>query len=357
MRKIPKSKIKAAIIVVTYNGRKYLPDCLSSITKQDYKGEYPIIIVDNCSADGTVECVKTRYPDVYVIVNKENVGFARGNNIGIEQAWRLGCQAVVLLNQDTVACENFLSELIKAAYSDASIGAAQSLLLLHPKKDLINSTGNRLHYLGFGYADNYKINKDEVLPSLEDGLPEIAYPSGAAVLFKREALEKIGMFDEEFFMYNEDADLGWRLWLAGFRVILAPKSVVWHKFSFAKSIKSYYYMERNRWMFLIKNFSLKSLVLIMPILLLTEMGIDAFSIINGFWRQRLKAGIYIYNPSNWSRLLAKRKKVQTLRKVSDKKLAYLLTCEIHFQEVENPILTWLANPMWKAYWKIIRRLL
>ena len=215
---------KVAIIIVNYNGRQYLEDCLGSLSCLDYP-DYKIFFVDNASTDDSVAYVKNGFPQVEIIVNQENLGFAAGNNVAMRKALEQDFDYLCLINQDTISEADFLSKLVEVVESGQEVAAVQPRLMLHPETTKVNSLGNAIHYLGFGYSQGaYK-------PFLGDLEPfEAAYASGAAVLLKTGILRQIGLFDPDFFMYHEDLDLGWRLRLAGYKTLVVPAAVVYHKY-------------------------------------------------------------------------------------------------------------------------------
>jgi GT2 family glycosyltransferase len=147
---------------------------------------------------------------------------------------------------------------------------------------------------------------------------DIFYPSGAAVMYRAEALKEVGLFDEEFWMYNEDEDHGWRFWLAGWRVVLAPEAVVYHKYEFAKSIKQYYWMDRNRILCILKNYSLLILLLILPAFIIMEFGLVLFSLKGGWFKEKIKVWFYFLNPLKWVYIIQARRDSQAVRKIKDK---------------------------------------
>ena len=343
-----------AIIVLTYNGMAYIDDCLSGLLKQDYNGEYFAIVVDNNSKDGTPEFVSRSYPNVTLLKNDTNLGFAGGNNVGIRYALKLGCDAVVLVNQDTIVSTHLLSRLVNGAFSDERIGASQALILLYPEKTLINSIGNSIHYLGFGYTNGYRMQVEEYLSNIKNNVVDIAYPSGAAVLLKRKALEDVGLFEERFFMYHEDLDLGWRLRLRKWRVVIVNDARLWHKYSFEKSIAKYYYMERNRLNVIFKNYSMRTIILILPMFIVTEFGLILASFGGGYFRELMRAIFAFLSPANIFALIKSRRNIEKTRLISDSEFAKHLSFEVVFQDVESPLLRYVANPIWRWYWKFIK---
>lgn len=344
---------KIAIIIVTYNARQYLPDCLSSLEKIDYpKDLYRVIVVDNHSTDSTVEFVKKGFPWAYLIENKENIGFAGGNNIGIRYAIQNDFDYVYLLNQDTAVEPDFLSKAYEAIENNQQIGAVQSRLMFFEKNNIVNSIGNRIHFLGFGYAGgNGRHISQYSFPSSDI---EITYPSGAACLIRLSVLKEIGLFHDTFFMYHEDLDLGWRMRLAGYLCALVPKSVVYHKYEFSRSVKKYYYMERNRYLVLTQNYKLGTLFFISPALILFDLAMLLYSFFSGFWREEIFAKIYFFNLKNWKNILGSRKFVQSRRKIKDREILKIFSGEIQFQEKENVIVKYICNPVFRVYFFLVK---
>ena len=143
--------MKVYIIIVTYNAEKYIKDCLGSVFSFLPKElDVTVIIIDNNSSDGTIEFIKENYPQIKLMENKENLGFAGGNNLGMKCAIDRGADYIYLLNQDTIVEEGWLDKALSLAESDSQVGAVQSLLMLWPEKERINSWGNEIHFLGFG---------------------------------------------------------------------------------------------------------------------------------------------------------------------------------------------------------------
>ncbi|HTK04124.1 MAG TPA: glycosyltransferase family 2 protein [Candidatus Eisenbacteria bacterium] len=346
--------MRVAVVIVTYNSARFIPDCLGSLSRIEKGGlETDVIVIDNGSTDASVEMLKA-YPFAEVVPTGKNLGFAGGNNLGIRMALDRGCEYVYLLNHDTEATPRFLVEAVAMAETDPKIGAAQSLLLLSPDKELVNSTGNAIHFLGFGYCMDYRRRAD----SLKfEGRKEIAYASGAGVLLRASALKKVGLFDEELFLYHEDLDLGWRLRLAGYVNVLAPKSVVHHKYEFSRSISKYYYMERNRYVVHVKNLRWWTLLVLAPWLALSELGLLAVSFRSGWWKEKRKVYGYFLKPAAWRHMMAGRKETAKLRTVGDREIVRLFTPTISFQDVTGPFTKYVANPIMTAVWAVARILI
>ena len=191
----------------------------------------------------------------------------------------------------------------------------------------------------------------------EIAVKEITYPSGAAVLIKIKALKEVGFFNEEFFAYHEDTDLGWRMWLCNFKVMLAPKSVVYHKYEFSRSIKKYYYMERNRYLIMLQNYKMGTLFLILPAATLMDIAMFFYAFFGGFWKEEFRVYTYFFRKKSWDNILKSRQDIQAKRKVKDKEVVKRFTGKIEFQDLNNPLLKYIANPFFNAYWQIAKRII
>ena len=344
---------KITILIVSHNARHFLPDCFDSLARQDYPKDFvKIIVVDNNSTDSTVGYIKNNFPRVKIVTNGKNLGFAAANNQGYYLAQKNKSDYLVLLNQDTIVARGWLTHMVKLAESDKKISAVQPKLLLYPDKDKINSLGNSIHYLGFAFCNSYKAKDNLGITDYFD----IPYASGAACLLKMSALEKTDLFDDKLFMYHEDVDLGWRLRLAGYRIVLDPQAVVYHKYNYSKAKYKFYYMDRNRFIVLLENYRLLTILLILPMLLFMELGIIFFSIKNGWFREKIKG--YIWIIFHWPSILVQRINVQfKIRKVKDREVIKLFVAAIKFQEVDNPLLKYIVNPLMQVYWFIIKRII
>ncbi|MDP2918103.1 MAG: hypothetical protein Q8N68_01230, partial [bacterium] len=164
----------------------------------------------------------------------------------------------------------------------------------------------------------------------------------------------VGLFDDAIFAYHEEVDLSWRLRLAGFRVMLAPKSIIKHRYEFSRSIRKFYFMERNRYWVHIKNLRWPTLILIAPACLLLEIGLWFYAIVGGWWREKLRAYGYILNPKNIARLLIERKKVQKLRVVPDRVIVRMFSSQILYQEISHPLWRYVGNPLFAFYWLVVK---
>ena len=338
--------LKIAIIIVGFHSHDDLPDCFESISRSTLK-PYELYFLENAINDGSAKYIKENYPETLVFQSEENLGFAGGNNFLLKKALKSDAEAFLLLNPDTILDPDCLSNLAKNFEAETIL---QPLILLYENgaaTNLVNTWGNPLHYLGFSYAGGNK----NPLPQGEG--EEITLASGAAVLIPRQALEKAGFFDESFFLYHEDADLSWRFHIYGFKIRSIYSAKVWHKYEFSKNTAKFYYVERNRITLLIKNYQLRTLLLILPMLLLTESFLVLFSILSGWFPEKIKsyASVIQLLPTT----LVSRKKIQRERVKSDKVLYKYLSTRLAFSELDSAPIKFY-NILAKAYWGMVNKI-
>jgi GT2 family glycosyltransferase len=348
---------KVGLIMINYKkyAERFLRESYNSLMQVNYPHDsFCLYIVDNLSSSETLSLCKKLAPEAKVIPSKGN-GWGHANNVGARQAIQDGCDYLFFLNMDTEFDSEFIQEAITVYESDKNIGLVQSKLLLHPPVDgeyMLNSAGNSMTFLGFGYCAG-----DGKKDNVENKVSDITYASGAGVLISRENWEKIGECDESYFMYHDDAEISFKIKLLGKRVVLAPKSIVYHKHEFGRSIMQVTFMERNRIRFLLEFLKLPTLILIFPAFLLMELGMFPYVVLNKWTKAKLKVYFWFLVPKNFHLVLKKRKEIQKLRKISDKKLMKGMTGVIDFQQIENPVLKYIANPFFAFYWWIIKKVI
>lgn len=343
---------KVDVIVCLFRNARFMRALFEGAAAQDYPREaWRLVLVDNGPGDGSLdECRRLmaefadRLPEVRTLEPGKNLGFTGGNNLAMKAALGEGRAYVYLLNGDAAFEPGALSEAVRAAEADANIGAVQSLLVLQQDPDEINSQGNALHYLGFGYASGYHRRRGEAPAEVTD----IAYPSGAGVLLRGRVLALVGLFDESFVAYHEDLDLGWRIWLAGYRCVLAPRSVVRHHYEFSRSIEKWFWMERNRWLVILRNYKVATLVWLAPQLVASESALFVFAVAKGWWRDKLRVWAYLLKPSTWGHLARTRREVGRMRRRGDREILALTSPTIAYQDVESWPVKVLLNPVGRA---------
>lgn len=200
-----------SVIIVNYNGKQYLEKCLASLSDIKYDN-YEIILVDNNSDDSSVEFVQKNFSPVKIIQLDSNHGFAEPNNIGVKNAKG---DLLLFLNNDTVVEPDFLGELV-SAMSDPKTAICQSMLL-KPNGD-VDSSGDFIDSIGVTFSTFEKITETR----------EIFSAKAASMLVRRDIFERLGGFDEKFFVSFEDIDLSWRARILGYKILINPKSIVYH---------------------------------------------------------------------------------------------------------------------------------
>ena len=248
-----------SIIILNWNGRKVIEVCLNSVKKQTYKN-LEVIVVDNASSDGSREFISKNFPDVKLIASNVNLGFDGGNNLGMRQARGA---FLMILNNDTLLTPDCVSELKRSIEKDKRFGACASKVLLDEGENLIDVAGISVCLDGMSIGrgrleSSDKFNEEE----------EVFFSSDCACLYRRQMLEDIRLpdeiYDEDFFAYADETDMGWRARLAGWKCIYNPRAVVYHCHSASTSTYSAFkafLVERNRIWVAIKNFPLPIILL------------------------------------------------------------------------------------------------
>jgi hypothetical protein len=262
------------VLILNFNGAKNTLECLASLKKiniQDFK--LTILVVDNASSEKlSLKSETTGKIKVEVIENKENFGFSGGNNIGIKQALKNNADYVLILNNDTFVAPDFLNQLIKAAEKNQNAGILVPKIYFAPefeyhKERYSEKEKGKVFWYAGGKMDWKNVigsnrGVDEVDKGQFEKSEETEMATGCCMLIRREVLERIGNFDENYFLYYEDADLTMRAKNNGFKIIYVPSSIVWHKNAGSTggsgSALQDYYITRNRLLFGSKYASIRA---------------------------------------------------------------------------------------------------
>ncbi|MFH1862551.1 MAG: glycosyltransferase family 2 protein [bacterium] len=218
---------KVAIVVVNWNRRDDAVACLRSLQQISYPN-YRIILVDNGSTDGSAATVRSQFPDVQVIELPENLRFAGGNNAALRQIIAANDDFALLLNNDTVVSSDFLDHLIETAQNDQQIGLVGPKIFYHQKPEILWFAGGVLKPT-WGYARHLGLRQQD--SAIFSQRREVSFLTGCCLLIRRELLINIGLLDEGFYLYNEDADYCLRTVKAGYKLVYEPKAIIYHKVS------------------------------------------------------------------------------------------------------------------------------
>lgn len=352
---------KVGIVLVNYKeyANKYLSACRDSLRTQTYT-DFIVYIIDNASTAESLDYLKSLYPEA-VILPRLDGNYCAANNLGMNQAILDGCDYLVAANMDTEFEPDWLSELVLALDNNPEAAIAQSLILLYSKDEAqrqdpkINTTGNIIHFLLFGFTSNYNLKKSET--SLINYREITGYASGCSFIIRANVFKEIGGYNEDFYMYHDDLDISLKAKLAGYKIILAANSVVWHKYEFERSVKMLYYMERNRALSFLAFYPALTLILLSPVFLIMSLGMLLFSIIGGWFKTDVRVLAYFFKPSTWHLISKLRCHFKQISKKPFSKISQTFVGRIEFQEIDNPILKYLVNPIFNAYWNLVKKII
>jgi hypothetical protein len=310
---------KVSIIIVSWNGKNWLEQCLESLYTQHYQN-IEIIVVDNNSSDESVAFLKKKYPKVKTISNETNLGFAQANNVGLAQATG---EYILFLNNDTKVTPDFLEPLVEVLKKNPHIGGVQSRIRLLEKPDYLDSVAAYLTFTGMIY--HYGIAKKDQ----SEYQKRIATFSakGACMLFKKQVLDEVmvnnELFDSSYFAYFEETDMCHRVWLAGYHIVFEPKSLIYHQMGGTSTAMQNSFIQfhsfKNRINSYLKNLSFISLLLLLPIHFFVIQAFALASLLQG----KIEIFLAIERAIGWNimqipQTLKKRQYIQTtIRQVSD----------------------------------------
>lgn len=328
MSRIPS---RVVVIVVNWNGRSLLPECLEGLARQTFR-DFDTVVVDNGSTDGSVQFVKDRYPWVKVIALSENVGFCRANNLALRQA---EAPYAALLNNDAVAAPGWLENLVAALDRNPEAGSAASKMVSYWNPAALDCAGAGYSRAGAG------IIRGRGLPAADFNREEWVFGACAgAAIYRTGMLREIGPFPEHFFLLYEDVDLSFRAQLKGYRCLFVPDAVVAHKMSSSivhDSPTSIYYGHRNLEWVWIRN---------MPCVLLARTFGRHLAYLIGcmaFFLMRGQGGIFFRSKKDalkgLSRAFRARKEIHRRRGIANRDLWGLLDEETFLPRLKRRLRT------------------
>ena len=250
-----------SVIITNLNGEGVLRRCLNSLLDQTYE-PFEILVVDNASTDASVDIIESEYPTVALIKSRINLGYSGGNNLG---ASRSNGSYLLFLDNDTEVEITFLKELVHAIGSDPKVGVVQSKILSIDNPPKVDSIG------AFFTRTGILFHPEKGMPDTgRNGSPyDVFVAQGTSMLVRAEMFRRLGGFDDDYIVYFDDSDLCWRAWLAGYRVKIVPRSLVYHTSGAATSHQKSgfvtYHAFKNRLCSLLKNLSIKDMLIIVPV--------------------------------------------------------------------------------------------
>lgn len=303
------------ILILNFNGKSLLKRCLESVEKTDYPN-FEIFVIDNGSTDGSIEFVREHYPWVKLLEMGSNIGLAAAYNRVINS---LTSEFVALLNNDVEVERCWLKNLVNVLLeaNDNTMVTTCKIKFLHDKKR-INSAGGSCDIYGVGWnRGNGELDNGQY-----DKIDEPFYSTGTVMVIRRAIWKKVGGFDERYLMYGEDLDWCWRARLLGYNINYVPQSVVYHEWQASRNfVPIVYLLERNWLCTILKNYSLKNLISVLPRYLM----IKSLKFLWLFLRRKRNEMLavpkaFIWNLFNLKESLKRRKEVQSIRKVPDREI-------------------------------------
>lgn len=218
---------KLSVVILNWNGRHHLERYLQSVVAHT-TGDAEVVVVDNGSTDDSVAWLKRNYPDVRVVCLDKNYGFAGGYNRGLKS---IDTPYSLLLNSDVEVTEGWWQPLVAILDSEADVAVVAPKLRAAAEREMFEyagASGGFIDYLGYPFCRGRILSSVERDEGQYDTRRDIFWASGAAMCCRREAFDALGGFDEEFFAHMEEIDLQWRMQLAGWRIVIEPRAVVYH---------------------------------------------------------------------------------------------------------------------------------
>jgi hypothetical protein len=300
------------IVIVTWNSRQHIDECLGTMLNQSYSN-HRVLVLDSCSSDGTPEHIRANFPKVEVIELPTNMGYRRGGAYGMQLATG---KYVVICNDDVKVGREWLAEMVRAMEEDNSIGLVAPMILLDDQPTLINAAGNTLHFSGM-YGPRAKGQPRQ----LHESPRSLAAVSGCCFMIRHDLMLQLGGFSTDFDQLEtgwhasfEDVDLGWRAQMLGYRIEYVPTSIVYHKYVqpgfFASRFGSY---EWGRYLTIFRDYSICSLVVLLPLLLVLELVAWTYALLRGMDFVKAKARVMAWFFWHPRKIWDMRQRVQTIR--------------------------------------------
>ena len=313
-----KSKCLIAVIIVNWNSGNYLSDCVAGLLKQTLKPDR-ILIIDNASSDNSLDTVRKLSSNIEIIEREENYGFAASNNFAATRCQE--CQWLALLNPDTIPEPDWLKNLATAATqnTDYSMFASKQLQMGNP--DILDGAGDCYHISGMMWHRG----AGKPVATIPDIACEVFSPCGGAAFISREAFVTVGGFDEDFFCYAEDIDLGFRLRLLGHKCLYIPTAVIYHEgcgSSGKKSDFTVYHGQRNLIWVYVKNMPIRLLLTYLPLHILINLAALFKFSLRGQAKVVFKAKLDALK--NLKFFLKKRKVTQKMRAIPTYNLTHII---------------------------------
>ena len=351
--------IKPTLCILNFNGADILPIALRAACaiEDRFAG---IIVVDNASEDRSIELIESEFPEVRVLRQDSNLGAAGGRNAGLEQ---LSCELILFIDNDVALTADCVDKLVTALEQRPDASIAVPAVIYANQHDVVQYAGAQCHFLGLQILDNENISIAAMNPMVK----EMGSLVSCCFLIDKSRLPDRELFDESFFIYFEDHEFGVRVRALGSHLLAVPSAQCLHgKGTDGLSIRrlgSYssrrvFYLIRNRWLFLLKTYSLRTLLVLLPMLIVYEVAQFLTILKKGWIKEWARSVAWVFR--HLPPLLAERRRIQSLRQVADRELitggALPFRSELTTSRVERfarALLDRVAN----GYWQLASRLI
>lgn len=345
-----KKESRVAILILNYNSRPFLEDCLTSLFEQTYKN-FEIFLIDNSSTDGSLGLVKEKFPNLQTIENPQNYGFGRGFNEGIKFVLN-DFEYIGILNPDIRADKRWLEESVSTLKVHSNAQICSSLSVDWEGRFIDGAGGRIINFLG-GIFGGYLggISMQDIPLENKNHDFKVFFGIATAIVAKADTFNKFGFFDESYFMYFEDIDFSWRVLLAGGEIWCNPKSIVYHyghgsKMQKEIQLKILSATETNLLATYLKNLSFTTLILVLPLLLFIRIIISFLYLFISpkITYSKLKGVTLFLLRLFLGKYTKQRVLIQKLRKINDRQLLLLNPGSLFsFSEVIRLIFPWVRR--------------
>ncbi|SCF23197.1 Glycosyltransferase, GT2 family [Micromonospora viridifaciens] len=335
---------QVSAVILAYGAEPYLVDAARAVL-DSADVEIELIVVDNGCTGDAVDIVKG-FPGVRVVRPEENTGYSGGCRVGAAEATG---EWLAFVNSDAIVAPDALAKTIAVA-AEPGVGAAMASIRLADNPDLINTSGNPLHFTGLSWAGGN--GEPASAHAARTTVPSL---SGCCFVISRRLWHELDGFAAEYFAYHEDTELSLRLWQRGLRLEYVPDAVVRHHYEFSRNALKLYLVERNRLVTLLTAYETRTLIVLAPVLLLTEAAMLAASLAGGWSRQKFKGWGWLWTNRAWLR--SRRRQLQAERTVPDGVIAELMTARVAPSNVDSPPGMGIFNALAAGYWTLAKPLL
>ncbi len=331
-------------VVLAYGGEALLEEAVGAVLASN-DIEIDIVVVDNGCTSDAIDRVKG-LTGVRMITPETNTGFSGGCVRGAAEATG---DYLAFVNSDAIVAPDALARLADVA-AEPGVGLAMGSIRLANAPELMNTSGNPLHFAGLSWAGGLgePASQHAERRSVMAG-------SGCCFVMRRSLWEDLGGFADEYFAYVEDTEISVRIWQRGLTVEYVPDSVVLHHYEFSRNENKLYLLERNRAILLLTTYQRRSLLLFAPMLLLTEILMLGAAIAGGWGRAKLRGWRWLWQHRSWLR--SRRALIQSERAVPDAVVFERVTARFDPANIAAPPGAGILNAIMTAYWHIARKLL